>query len=43
MESTDTLTVLTHFRTMQQTSEWSCGVTAALEMTHCSLQTEHFI
>ena len=30
MESTDTLTVLTHFRTMQQTSEWSCGVTAAL-------------
>ena len=30
MESTDTLTMLTHFRTMQQTSEWSCGVTAAL-------------
>ena len=30
MESTDTLTVLPHFRTMQQTSEWSCGVTAAL-------------
>lgn len=30
MESTDTLTVLTHFRTIQQTSEWSCGVTAAL-------------
>ena len=30
MESTDTLTVLTHFKTMQQTSEWSCGVAAAL-------------
>ena len=30
MESTDTLTMLPHFRTMQQTSEWSCGVTAAL-------------
>ena len=29
-DSVDTLTVLTHFRTMQQTSEWSCGVTAAL-------------
>ena len=30
LESTDTLTVLTHFRTMQQTSEWACGVTSAL-------------
>ena len=30
MESTDTLTVLTGFETMQQTSEWSCGVTSAL-------------
>ena len=30
MESTDTLTVLHNFKTMQQTSEWSCGVTAAL-------------
>ena len=29
-EQHGTLTVLTHFRTMQQTSEWSCGVTAAL-------------
>ncbi len=29
MESTDTLTILTGFRTMQQTSEWACGVTAA--------------
>ena len=30
LESTDTLTVLTHFHTMQQTSEWACGVTSAL-------------
>ena len=30
LESTDTLTMLTHFETIQQTSEWSCGVTSAL-------------
>ncbi len=30
MESTDTLTILSHFKTQQQTSEWSCGVTSAL-------------
>ncbi|MCI2057534.1 MAG: hypothetical protein LKJ86_10440 [Oscillibacter sp.] len=30
MESTDTLTVLHNFKTQQQTSEWSCGVDAAL-------------
>ena len=30
LESTDTLTVLHNFRTQQQTSEWSCGVTASL-------------
>ena len=30
MESTDTLTILTNFRTIQQSSEWSCGVTSAL-------------
>lgn len=30
MESTDTLTILHNFKTMQQTSEWSCGVTASL-------------
>ncbi len=30
MESTDTLTVLRNFKTQQQTSEWSCGVTSAL-------------
>lgn len=30
MESTDTLTILSHFKTIQQTSEWSCGVTSAL-------------
>lgn len=29
MESTDTLTILPHFQTHQQTSEWSCGVDAA--------------
>ena len=30
MESTDTLTVLHNFKTMQQTSEWACGVTSTL-------------
>ena len=30
MESTDTLTILPKFKTIQQTSEWSCGVTSAL-------------
>ncbi|MDO4522886.1 MAG: papain-like cysteine protease family protein [Eubacteriales bacterium] len=30
MESTDTLIILPHFQTMQQTTEWSCGVAAAL-------------
>lgn len=30
MESTDTLTILPKFKTLQQTSEWSCGVTSAL-------------
>lgn len=30
MESTDTLTVLHNFKTQQQTSEWSCGVSCAL-------------
>lgn len=30
MESTDTLTILTGFRTIQQSSEWSCGVACAL-------------
>ncbi len=30
MESNDTLTILTHFKTQQQTSEWSCGVSSAL-------------
>lgn len=30
MESTDTLTVFHNFKTQQQTSEWACGVTAAL-------------
>lgn len=30
MESTDTLTILPQFQTIQQTSEWSCGVTSAL-------------
>ena len=30
MESTETLTMLHHFKTQQQTSEWSCGVTASL-------------
>ena len=30
MVSTNTLTILTHFKTIQQTSEWSCGPAAAL-------------
>ena len=30
MESTDTLTLLSHFKTIQQSSEWSCGVASAL-------------
>ncbi len=30
MESTDTLTILPHFQTIQQSSEWSCGVASAL-------------
>ncbi len=30
MESTDSLTILTNFKTQQQTTEWSCGVSAAL-------------
>lgn len=29
-ESTASLTILPHFQTMQQTSEWSCGVVSAL-------------
>ena len=30
MKSTDTLTILPHFKTIQQSSEWSCGVASAL-------------
>lgn len=30
MESTDTLTILPKFKTIQQSSEWSCGVTSAM-------------
>ncbi len=30
MEDTDTLTILTHFKTQQQTSEWSCGVSSVM-------------
>lgn len=30
MKSTETLTILPKFKTLQQTSEWSCGVDAAL-------------
>lgn len=30
MKSTDTLSILTNFKTQQQTSEWSCGVSSAL-------------
>ena len=30
MASTDTLTILPHFKTIQQSSEWSCGVAAVM-------------
>lgn len=30
MQSTDTLTILPKFKTIQQTSEWSCGIDSAL-------------
>ena len=30
MTSSDTLTILTNFKTIQQSSEWSCGVASAL-------------
>lgn len=30
MKSTDSLTILSKFKTQQQTSEWSCGVSSAL-------------
>ena len=30
MTNTDTLTILSNFKTQQQTSEWSCGVSTAL-------------
>ena len=30
MKSNDTLTILSNFKTQQQTSEWSCGVSTAL-------------
>lgn len=30
MKSDDTLTILSNFKTQQQTSEWSCGVSSAL-------------
>lgn len=41
--SNDTLTIITHFQTMQQTTEWSCGdVAALLVLRHfgCMDQTE---
>ena len=28
MESTDTLTIISNFKTQQQTSEWSCGISS---------------
>lgn len=30
MTSTDTLTILSHFKTQQQTSDWSCGISCAM-------------
>lgn len=43
LSSNDTLTILTHFPTMQQTTEWSCGcVSALLVLRHfgCTDATE---
>ncbi len=34
MESNDTLTILPKFKTIQQSSEWSCGVAAVLMVMH---------
>lgn len=34
MESTESLTILSHFQTQQQTCEWSCGVSCALMVLH---------
>ena len=42
MKSTDTLTLLPQFKTQQQTSEWSCGVTSALmALDYFDLLGEH--
>lgn len=42
MESTDTLTILPKFQTVQQTSEWSCGVTCVLmAMNYYDMLGEH--
>lgn len=43
LASNDTLTILPHFRTMQQTTEWSCGCVAALLVLRhygCTDETE---
>ena len=42
LESTDTLTILPKFKTMQQTSEWSCGVTASLMVMNYFEQLDEF-
>ena len=42
LESTDTLTILPKFKTMQQTSEWSCGVTASLMVMNYFDQLDQF-
>lgn len=34
LSSNDTITILSHFKTMQQTTEWSCGDVAALMVLH---------
>ena len=41
MESTESLTILSHFQTLQQSSEWSCGVDSALMVLnyYCLLYT----
>ncbi len=42
MESTDTLTILPNFRTQQQTTEWSCGVSAiVMALDHFDALGEH--
>ncbi len=42
MESNDTLSIISKFKTQQQTSEWSCGLSSALMvMEHFGVRGDH--